>query len=238
MAKTGTYKRNCRGCQVSRGNQALRNRIYNAQFKREQGDETLADIAKEVGISQPALYNHAKVHLATRDRDDTRKALILAKKTVDLKAAVAKKLEVSVDHEEVLAEGEAATALNEYVAQGHVMVKEGKIKITAQSFLQAVRISLDYESKKKDREVDIIKTMYRFSSGAKKGTDERKDTGGEGRTPAAGVAANTDRRPDGPGGLHNEDAGNAVTQWAAGLSPKYTKEEEPDKLTDVLQPLG
>lgn len=223
------YKKNCLTCRAARKDPKLRQRIKHATYDRDVGDETLIDIAAELHITKMAVYNHSRKHLKEIETSMDHSAVRVAKKTADIKAAAMKRIELSIDHEEFVGEPLSVVALKEYIAQGHQLVKEGKLNITAQSFLQAVGKDIDYESKKKDREVDIIKTMYRFASGEKKEKDAE---------PTSVIAGDLNSGPDGPSSIHPEDAGDAVTQWAAHLSPKYPEQEDPHQLADVLEPLG
>lgn len=226
------FRPNCHGCILSKNNPKLRIRIYNAQYRREPGDETLRDIANEIGLASPAgLYNHAKRHLAERDPKPETRAVRIAKKTEDIKAAAQKKVELSIDHDEILPEDESISALREYITQGHVKIKAGELNITPQSFLQAVRIDVDYRSKQKDRQVDIIKTMYRFASGQKKEVHERSDVTDR-------PSGDTDTGERFTGSLHNEDARDAVARWASGVPKKNPEPEDPHQLADVLESLG
>ena len=223
------YKKNCLTCRASKNDAKLRQRIKHATYDRDVGDETLADIAIDLHISKIAVYNHAKKHIKDVEVSNDQRAVRVAKKVADIKTAAMKKIELSIDHEDIVGEPESVMALKEYITQGHALVKEGKLNITAQSFLQAVGKDIDYESKKKDREVDIIKTMYRFASGEKKEADAKATTN---------TTGDVNSGQDGPGDIHNEDAGDAVAQWAAQLSPKYPKAEDPNQLADLQQPLG
>lgn len=241
MPYISKYRKNCITCMRTKHDVKLRARIVHATYRRDVGDETLQDISKEMGISFQALYNHSRKHLKEREASLDHQAVRITKKVADIKAAAQKRAELSVDHENISAEPESVIALKEYIAQGHDLVKQGKLNITAQSFLQAVGKDIDYEAKKKDREVDIIKTMMRFASGetseTKKEIKNENDTR-KGSSVAAIASGDADTGQDGPSDIHNEDAGDAVAQWAAELSGKYSKAEDPNQPADVQQPLG
>jgi hypothetical protein len=200
--------------------------LYDAYFRHEQGDETIAQISKELGMHYTSLYNHMQKHVSVRERDGVRKVAIMDKKREDIKAQVQKKHELAIDHKDVKDDVLGAAIMEDYLAQAGTLVREGKIPITAQSFLTAVRISLDYESKKKDRQLDVVKTMYRYAAGkvndgATPTTDSR---------PGAG--------PDESGDIHNPTAGDAATRWAKAVSEKHAAPEDADKLINLQQPVG
>lgn len=235
------YRKNCITCRAAKKDAKLRDRIYRATYHKEVGDESLRDIALEVPVSAVAMYNHARKHLADREPRPETKQLKIEKKTAEIKAAVHKKHELSIDHEEISSDLESVEALKEYIRQGYSMVKEGKINITPQSFLQAIRIDIDYESKKQDRQVDIIKTMMRFASGESKETNVKpKPVAGEtegAETPPV-FTGSPDPGTGQPGDIHPEDARNALTQWANQVPQTDAEKKDPYQLADVLQPLG
>lgn len=235
------YKPNCAACQLTRGKTKLRQRVSKAAFRREPGDETLQDIAKELHISSAGMYNHAKKHLSIRDDTPDVREVRVAKKVNDIKAAAQKKVELAIDHDDVLPEDESIAALKEYILQGHAMIREGKLPITAQSFLQAVRIDVDYKSKQKDRQVDIIKTMYRFASGQTKEANANPNSaqGATSGQPAAiEPTGSADSRQDESGAVHHEDAGDATARWATRVSEQDTIPQDPHQLADLLEPMG
>ena len=240
MAETKPrYSARCTSCKASKRSAKLRDRIYHAKFLREPGDESLPDIAREIHVSAVAIHRHARLHVATRQLSDETVAIRVAKKTEDFKAAAAKKVELAIDHD-VVADGlDSIQTLKEYIAQGHDLVRKGKISINAQSLLQAIRLDVDYESKKKDREVDIIKTMYRFASGQTKDVREQPKPEREKRSVATNkLAASADSGQDGSSDLHNEDAGDAIAYWAAKVPKGDTETKDPYQLTDLLEPVG
>lgn len=235
------YKPNCAACQLTRGKTKLRGRVSKAAFRREPGDETLQDIAKELHISSAGMYNHAKKHLSIRDDTPDVREVRVAKKVNDIKVAAQKKVELAIDHDDVLPEEESIAALKDYIRQGHAMIKEGKLNITPQSFLTAVRIDVDYKSKQKDRQVDIIKTMYRFASGQTKEANANSDSAqgtDSGQPIAIEPTGSTDTGPNGPGTVHNEDAGDATARWATRVSEQDTIPQDPHQLADLLEPMG
>lgn len=185
------YKKNCKACQRSRTDEKLRKRIRYAAYKREQGDETLADIAIESGLTTAALYNHVKKHMIDiQDSYSAAKQTKVAKQREVFKATVAKELELSVDTnvlDSIEARPEAIVALDDYISQAKLLIDKGELKINATSFLQATKIRTDWAAKQQSNKTDMMKAIYAMSSGDKKsiakkeiidaGTNTQEDAG-------------------------------------------------------------
>lgn len=62
-------------------------------------------------------------------------------------------------------EGEFRMGLDEFIAAGRAKLNRGELPITAQTFLQAIKIKVDDESKNKDRGADLFKTMFKGADG-------------------------------------------------------------------------
>lgn len=175
------FKPNCKVCQLSRRDAPFRARLYHATFKREEGDETLNAIIEEYmgRLSAPSVYNHTKRHMVVRSiRTDLNKQVRVIKKTAEIKATALKELEVSIDPDmvsDIEARPEQIIALDEYIAQGAAVIKEGALKITAQSFLAAVKIKNEWQMKQTGNKIELIKTIQAFRSGGKKQTKESDD---------------------------------------------------------------
>lgn len=183
------FKPNCRSCQIARADQRFRKRVRYAAYKRESGDETLADIGIEFGISTPQIYNHVKKHLTdVQDSYNAAKEIKIAKKTVEFKANVQKELELSIDPEvmdTIQARPEAIVALDDYISQAAALISKGELKINATSFLQATKIRTDWDSKQQSNQTEFMKAIYAMTSGDKKkakvidgqSTDTQEDAG-------------------------------------------------------------
>lgn len=172
------YKSNCKACQLSKRDPKARARIRQATFRREDGDETLADIAKEFNISQGPMYNHAKKHIHdTEPIMGARKELRVAKQTLEFKAKVQKEAELVLEAD-VVDEFESRpaeiVALDDYIAQGATMIKEGKLNMTPRSFLGAVKIKTDWAAKQQNNKLELMRTIAAFASGAKKKIDVKE----------------------------------------------------------------
>lgn len=213
------YKRNCRTCQLSKGNAKLRERIVHAKFRHEAGDETLTQIAGDLGISGAALQNHARKHIT----EET--AFTLERKKVrgieKVKVRAMKEMEVAFDHSDVVAELDFERGLREVVAEGITRLEKGEITVSTTQLLQAIKIKADYEGKKRGQDTELIKTMYKMATNKDKNgnTNGHTDTGdtaeGERSTPAAGeVDTGRAGRPD---DLHYEAPWDALARGATSL---------------------
>lgn len=164
------YIHNCRTCQMSKGNVKFRNRVRKAAFNREEGDETLGDIALEVGISVHSIYRHAKKHLTTMDMTG-KNEIRVAKKIIDMKKNSDNELAAQLGADtvdEIDARPTEIASLDDYIALCAAEVRAGKMKITANSFLGAVKIKTDWASKQQNNKIELLRTISAFRSGAKK----------------------------------------------------------------------
>lgn len=175
------YKVNCKSCQMSKTDPKLRKRIRYAAYKREHGDETLADIALERGLSVPQIYNHVKKHMSdAQESYNAAKDTKIAKQREVFKANVAKELELSVDVDvldSIEGRPESVVALDDYISQAKLLIDKGLLKINATSFLQAVKIRTDWSSKQQTNKTEFMKAIYAMSSGDKKEMHGTKSTG-------------------------------------------------------------
>lgn len=170
------YKINCRGCQESKKNPNFRKRVYTAAFKREDGDETLKQIAEEFGHSYPSLYNHVKKHLTeSRYNADEAKAVRTAKKVATIQAKVNKDMEVGFERGEMTVTDEYELSLNGYLSQGKAILDSGNMKITEKGFLTAIKIKSDIQAKKRGQDIEIMKAVYSFSSGNQAAIKEKAE---------------------------------------------------------------
>jgi hypothetical protein len=163
------YKVHCKTCQMSKANPKLRERLYKAAFRREDGDETLADIANDTGLSMPRVYNHAKKHMSEKKPTG---AVITTRRIEEVKQAVAKELEVSLDHDSIVPRQDFEMALDTVIAAGLAELNAGTTKTTISQLLTASKIKSDYFGKKRGQDVELVKTMYRSMNGLKGATEE------------------------------------------------------------------
>lgn len=157
------YKPNCKTCTLCRSDPKLRARIYNATFKREDGDETLKDIAVSIGVSQGPVYNHSKKHL--RYMKPTREAVI-TKSVEKARAELSKQYELSVDQADVIVKEQYEDSLEYVLAEGMKQLRESGKTITVNQILAASKLLMDNKLKKRGQDTEIIKTFMRAQSAA------------------------------------------------------------------------
>lgn len=164
------YKINCSVCQRSKGNPKLRARIYAAYYKQDEGDERLAHIAREQGMNLQPLYNHCKKHISPNPEITPIRVEGHIEK---LKAQIAKETELAIDHDAALPKEDYERALTDVIAEGMAELRKGGKTVTVSQLIAAAKIKGDFQAKKRGQDVEIIKTMYKFSSGDKVKTDEQ-----------------------------------------------------------------
>lgn len=214
------YKVNCSICQKAKNDPKMRNRIRRAAFDREEGDETLRDIAFWYNLSPSAMYNHAKKHIKPVDTE-SRSMVIAAKKVATIQANVQKEAELQLDRQtvdEIDARPVEIMGLDEYIAQGIDTIQKGELKITPSSFLAAVKIKTDWSSKQQTNKIELMRTIAAFASGAKKGKNgdttetTESDRGGQ----------------DEAGNIYQRAFGHAVARRAIEISEGNVSSEEED----------
>jgi AcrR family transcriptional regulator len=166
------YKTNCRVCQMSRGNPKLRSRISIAYFKRDEADESVTGIAEEIGVNTRGMYNHCKKHI--KETTDRMPAVIEGN-IERLKAKIAKETELAIDHDAVTPSQDYERALTDVIAEGMAELRRGGKTVTVSQLITAAKIKGDFQAKKRGQDIEVIKSMYKFSSGYSKNIEEKKE---------------------------------------------------------------
>lgn len=168
---------------MSKKDVRLRRRIRYAAYKRETGDETLQDISNEIGVSQASIYNHVKKHMEDiSDRYEGRRAIYTAKKQAEVSVRVIEEAETVIKQDQI--EGiemrpVEIIGLDDYIALGIADIKNGNMKMTAQTWLAAVKIKTDWSKNRENNKLDFLKAIYAYSSGDKKEKDNVKRSAAE-----------------------------------------------------------
>lgn len=218
------YKPNCKTCQLSKGpqNVKIRQRILKAKFRREPGDETMSQIAAELGINWATFSNHCAKHISERSVDSV--TVNTAKKIQKVKVKQMKEMEIAFDHTDVVGEMDFERAAREIVALGIERLERGDITVTTTQLLQAIKIKSDYESKKRGQNTEIIKTMYRYASGQAGDKDKTKEESSqeaqneEPDGPTTRPTESPDPGEDRPSYIHKQVAWDALARRAEALS--------------------
>lgn len=164
------YRVNCVVCKSCKALPSLKKRIRLAAFHRQDGDETLGDIANEFGFSTKSIYNHAKKHIRPSETEG-KKEIRVAKKVIDFQAQAQKELELQLDKQtidEIEARPAEIIGMDELIAQGVEEIRKGNMKLTATQFIAAVKVKTDWAAKQQSNKVEILRTIASFRSGSKK----------------------------------------------------------------------
>lgn len=218
------YKSTCKLCKLSKSTPGLKKRIYHAKFNWQDGDETLMDIYRsfEGVFTKMGMYNHCNKHIDERRASESVLEVQTAKKVEKVRAAVNKELEVGFERGEMTITDEYELGLNDYIGQGLDILRKGNMKITEKGFLTAIKIKSDIQAKKRGQDIEIMKSIYSFSSGEKKQAlvDEAKKTLasttagskiGEQHAVTEDNAGSADKRAERPDSLYRAAAGNATS---------------------------
>lgn len=205
------YKPNCTACRATKNDAKVRKRIRYAFFERQEGDETLADIARELHVGIPSMYNHAKKHVPDmREADKRRNETLSAHKYARAKAIANKKLEVAFEKNDLNITENYEEFLDDYITQGNDVLAKGQMKITEKGFLAAIKIKADIQGKKRGQDIEIMKAVYSFSSGKNKKVKQNDESTG-------GVPGGLDPGERQPGDLYGAAVGDAAAQGTKGL---------------------
>lgn len=150
-----------------------------SSYFNPKGQESLPEVNKRFGepFTQITLYKHTQRHMkpnvprwmklnGLEEKKNWHTAL---EKT---KVATAEKLEVLENTMEVIDKTPSSfspheRALDKFIQKGDEMVDDGLLKITAQTYIQAIKAKAEIESKNKDRRFNALREM--FSGAAPKG---------------------------------------------------------------------
>lgn len=170
------YNKLCGICSLSKNDPKFRKRVLHATFRREGGEESLVDIAKEFNIKQSSLYSHTKKHIRdTTDQEKRRLASLMMSKRESIRAKSNHDLQVAVYKDDVMPIEQFEEGLDEYILQGKDLLDKGQIKITGKDFLTAIKIKSEIHAKKRGQDIEIMKAVYSFASGEKEHAKKETD---------------------------------------------------------------
>lgn len=163
-----TYRKNCLVCQFMKKNPVFRAEIMSSSYFDPEAKESAAEVVHrwDDPMKMPTLYQHFKRHQA----DDLVRTPVRYKNG---KMVVDKRFKDTV---EVLAvdPSEAKNhevALGEFIQRGRDMLAAGTLRVSASTFVQAIRTQAEIDAKNKDRKVDLLKTIFTGASGHKNDED-------------------------------------------------------------------
>lgn len=165
---TRIYWPNCQVCQYMKKNKQFRYDVMQSTYFNPHGQESLMEVNRRYGglFTSSTLYAHMKRHqhkdiLAAEKRaDEMEKA---AKGIKPILPAVVQAVEGQVvstqDHER---------GLDKFIREGEEMLDRREMKLSATTYLQAIKIKADIEKSTKDRRLDAVKSMFKGISGNEK----------------------------------------------------------------------
>lgn len=141
-------------------------RCMKSSYFTELGTESLMDVVHAYGdpFNPSTMYAHMKRH-QTKD-------LIMAEKAIERKNKAAPPI-IDVVESRIDSITEHERGLDEFITVGRNKLSVGELPITANAYLQAIKIKSDIEKNTKDRRMEMIKSF--FSGGDKDG--QEKTTG-------------------------------------------------------------
>lgn len=87
-----------------------------------------------------------------------------------MKATIAKETELALDHDALVPKEDYERVIDGVLAEGMDQMKKHGKTITISQLLTAAKIKADYQAKKRGQDIEVIKSMYKFSSGYKSGS--------------------------------------------------------------------
>lgn len=169
----------CQVCQYLKRNNDFKVALLLSSYFNPKGQESLPEVNKRFG--QPftliTLYKHAQRHMKPNVPRWMKSAGLEEKKNWHLalektKVATADKLEALENTMEIVERTPTSTSaheqtLDDFITKGHEMIKDGQLKVTAQTLVQAIKAKADIEKSNKDRKMDAMKTLFAGMGGAK-----------------------------------------------------------------------
>lgn len=157
--KNSYFSRNCQVCNYSKAHPDFHEAILHTKHIDINNKDTVTDVWKRFNVPLPytSVMQHVRRHIipayeSFKERMIVRQA-ISDKKLVteeDLKKALEGEVGTKASHEQTL---------DSFIDEFDELIKDGKVKITAQTGLQAIKIKADIEKANKDRKLDAFKMM-------------------------------------------------------------------------------
>lgn len=207
------YNKRCRSCIMSKADPKFRKRVYHATFHREEGEETLYDIAWEFSLAPPQLYNHAKKHIKQSNPNIELKTLNkIAKVTAQHDNKLVEAIEQDITPVDLQTEH-----LQEVVKLSLADLRAGRVKVTVAHGIAAAGKLAEIEKNKKSQQLDVVKAMYMFASAEKAKSEGKKNE------LTSDLAGSLNQGEDGPDNLHRK-----VLGYVPARGPEDVHQGEPE----------
>lgn len=161
------WKPNCSVCQFSKKNKDFRTRLFSSSYFNPEATESPMDVVHDYkGIfGQSLLYACLKRH---HSKDLIRPA----SKIINGELVIDNRMKPTFEVIERV--GGATTnhelGLDDFIEKGRTMLANGELRITATTYLTAIKTKMDNDAKTKDRRVDLLSNL--FKGAAPKKIDE------------------------------------------------------------------
>ncbi len=164
------YSKNCSVCMYMQKNPEFRQRVMISRYFNPDGTEALAEVVHAFGdpVKLPSVYMHMQRH---QPADLLRAKRRFTEARREIEAPLPEEAEVlkTVDSS-VLAQGDHERGLDDFIQQGRDLLVKKDMKISATTFLAAIKIRSEIDKSTKDRRLDMIKSF--FAGGRQEGTGE------------------------------------------------------------------
>lgn len=165
------YSMNCSICMFMQKNPDFRRRVMASRYFRPEGTESLAAVVHDYGdpVKLPLVYMHMQRHQPA-DLLRAKRRFTEARREIEAPLPAEAEVLKSVDSS-VLTQGDHERGLDDFIQQGRDLLVQQKMKISATTFLAAVKIRAEIDKSTKDRRLDMIKAF--FTGGGKR--DQAED---------------------------------------------------------------
>lgn len=146
---------NCTICQYLKHNPEIKKRVLATSYFSPAGTESLLVVFREAGVEFPAssIYSHAQRH--------EQNALARARRQyLKSEASTAIVLPAVTKHSDSDYQG----SLNEFIAAGRIKLANNDLRITASTYLTAIRIKADTNNADAERKIEMLKTIFAGAS--------------------------------------------------------------------------
>ena len=165
-APARVYWPGCAVCQYMKKNQDFRYRCMQSTYFNPQGSESLMDVVHAFGdpFKSSAMYQHMKRHQtkdlikAAESFDENGNGVLNNPAITNTVRMLDRPSEATENHE---------IGLDEFIQQGRDKMVRGEMQITANTYLQAIKIKADIQKSNKDRKLDAMKALFGGASGRK-----------------------------------------------------------------------
>lgn len=227
-------KVNCTVCQAIGLDPLLKDRIYGSKYYAG-GKESLSSIVKAYSptFSLDALSNHCKKHqlgdthvTKSVKLANLRASMNTESKVVDQLASSGRITDIPKDNYEQL--------WDTIITLGAERILKGEIKVNGAMVLKAARDKSDYQSHRKDNQLEVAKMMYNFASGEQTDLEEIKEMR-EANATTVVLTESRDGGTDQPDGVHRTVAGDEAASGAAEVSGRDAAPQNAYQFADVLE---